>query len=127
MLGISTLAGLSAIGKVVDAVTHMSPAETTNDDDFWQSVRGGYKLKPDYINLENGYYSIMPQQILEAYLQKVREVNLQGSYYMRTVQYDNKYAVATQLAELAGCAPGEIIITRNTTESRLQVALTYAI
>ncbi len=117
MLGISTLTGLSAIGKVVDAVAHMSPAETAKDDDFWQSIRGSYKLKPDYINLENGYYSIMPQEVLEAYLQKIREVNLQGSYYMRTVQYDNKYAVAAELAKLAGCEPGEVIITRNTTES----------
>jgi selenocysteine lyase/cysteine desulfurase len=36
---------------------------------------------------------------------------------MRTVQYDNKKAMSTKLAALAGCSPDELIITRNTTES----------
>lgn len=36
---------------------------------------------------------------------------------MRTVQWDNKRKMATKLAELAGCSPEELIITRNTTES----------
>jgi selenocysteine lyase/cysteine desulfurase len=44
-------------------------------------------------------------------------VNLQGAYYMRTVQYDNKKAAATRLAAIAGCSPDELVITRNTTES----------
>ena len=116
MLGLGSLASISAIGKLMDAVEHMSPAEVAKDDDFWASIRGGYKLKPDYINFENGYYSILPQEILERYIEKVREVNLQGSYYMRTVQFDNKNAAAAKLAQLAGCSPSELIITRNTTE-----------
>jgi selenocysteine lyase/cysteine desulfurase len=36
---------------------------------------------------------------------------------MRTVQFDNKKAVAAKLAVMAGCSPEELIITRNTTES----------
>ncbi|MCK7461916.1 MAG: hypothetical protein MZU84_07595 [Sphingobacterium sp.] len=36
---------------------------------------------------------------------------------MRTVQFDNKTAMAAKLAALAGCSPDELIITRNTTES----------
>jgi selenocysteine lyase/cysteine desulfurase len=36
---------------------------------------------------------------------------------MRTVQFDNKKAMAVKLAGLAGCSPDELIITRNTTES----------
>jgi selenocysteine lyase/cysteine desulfurase len=36
---------------------------------------------------------------------------------MRTVQWDNKKAMAAKLAELAGCSKEEMIITRNTTES----------
>ena len=36
---------------------------------------------------------------------------------MRTVQWDNKRAMAAQLADLAGCDAEEVMITRNTTES----------
>ncbi len=36
---------------------------------------------------------------------------------MRTVQWDNKKKMAAKLAELAGCLPEELVITRNTTES----------
>jgi selenocysteine lyase/cysteine desulfurase len=36
---------------------------------------------------------------------------------MRTVQFERKKAIAARLAALAGCAPDELIITRNTTES----------
>jgi len=86
-------------------------------DDYWQTIRSDYKLKPDYINLENGYYSILAQPVLEAYLKDLQMVNMEGSYYMRTVQYENKQKSKERLAELLGCNAEELIITRNTTES----------
>jgi selenocysteine lyase/cysteine desulfurase len=94
-----------------------SPETLAQAEDFWTGIRGGYHLKPDYINLENGYYCIQPDTILEAFTRHVREVNLQGAYYMRTVQFENKKAQAARLAALAGCDPADLIITRNTTES----------
>jgi selenocysteine lyase/cysteine desulfurase len=86
-------------------------------EDFWSTIRSGYRLKPDYINLENGYYNILPEQTLQAYIGHIKEINYQGAYYMRTVQFEKKAAIAARLAQLAGCAPTELIITRNTTES----------
>ena len=117
LLGLTSLVNFSALGKLVESVEHIPTSELASDEDFWMQIRKGYKLKPDYINLENGYYCIQPTEILEAYLNHVREVNLQGAYYMRTVQYDNKKAITQKLAELAGCTSDELIITRNTTES----------
>lgn len=95
------------------------PEELTKEkfDDFWLEIRNDYKLKPDYINLENGYFSIMAQPVLEKYLADVRMVNTEASYYMRTVQFENKQKVNDRLAELLGCTSDELIITRNTTES----------
>jgi selenocysteine lyase/cysteine desulfurase len=93
------------------------PNELAQDDDFWAEIRRGYDLKPDYINLENGYYCIQPQQTLAPYLNHLRAINREGSYYMRTRQFDDKAAVRGQLAQLVGCLPDELIITRNTTES----------
>jgi selenocysteine lyase/cysteine desulfurase len=87
------------------------------DEAFWLKIRAGYRLKPDYINLENGYYCISPKETMDNYLEHVKEVNYQGSWYMRTVQWDNKDRVANRLADLLGCEDGEVVITRNTTES----------
>lgn len=86
-------------------------------DDFWQQIRSDYKLKPDYINLENGWYSMLNQPVLEAYLNDVRMINLEGSYYMRKVMVEQKQKITEQLAEFLGCSKEELIITRNSTES----------
>ena len=87
------------------------------EEDFWAAIRGKYRLKPDYINLESGYYSIQATPVLEAFIAKVREINYQGSYYLRTTQVPDKAAVRDKLAAIAGCSPSELCITRNTTES----------
>lgn len=87
------------------------------EEDFWAAIRGKYRLKPDYINLESGYYSIQATPVLESFIAKVREINYQGSYYLRTTQVPDKAAVRDKLAAIAGCLPAELCITRNTTES----------
>lgn len=119
LLGVSAanLKAFESLAGPLSRVDGIPPDEVAKDEDFWASVRDGYKLKPDYINLENGYYCFQPQETLENFINHVREVNYQGSYYMRTVQWDNKKKVAARLAELAGCSKEELIITRNTTES----------
>lgn len=117
MLGMAGIPAIDAIAKMVSDVSHLPSDILAKDEDFWAGIRGGYRLKPDYINLENGYYCFMPEETLEKFIGHVREVNFQGSYYMRTVQWDNKKAVAARLAKLAGCSAEELVITRNTTES----------
>jgi selenocysteine lyase/cysteine desulfurase len=118
-----SLAGLAlplssnAMNEWINQYEQASPAQIADDENFWSVIRSGYKLKPDYINLENGYYNFLPENILEAYIKNIREVNYQGPYYMRTVQGDNKKKANTALAELAGCTAEELVITRNTTES----------
>lgn len=113
-LGIGSLIGISALSQMVGNVALAAPAAGA---DFWDTIRAGYRLKPDYINLENGYYCIQPEEVLEQYLSHVREMNLEGAYYMRTVQQERKQKVAGMVAGIAGCSPDELIITRNTTES----------
>jgi selenocysteine lyase/cysteine desulfurase len=94
-----------------------SPDTTAGDDAFWQQIRGSYRLKPDYINLENGYYNILPTPLLERHIEHIREVNYQGSYYMRNSQFENKRKMASRVAELVGTTPDQLVLTRNTTES----------
>ncbi|MBK9152441.1 MAG: aminotransferase class V-fold PLP-dependent enzyme [Saprospiraceae bacterium] len=115
--GLTLLPGLEALTRNLDKYSHLPASAVAADEDFWAEVRMGYRLKPDYINLENGYYNFMPQFILEAYMEQVRRINYEGSYYMRTTQFDDKKQVAAELADLLGCSKEELIITRNTTES----------
>jgi len=117
LAGLGGMLSLDSLAQMVRSVSAVSSTELAGDEDFWASIRKGYKLKPDYINLENGYYNFLPEQVLEKFIEHVREVNYQGSYYMRTVQVENKKSMAAKLAAMAGCSPDELIITRNTTES----------
>jgi len=88
-----------------------------NREDIWDQLRAGYKLKPDYLNFENGYYCFLPEELLEKYISHIREVNYQGSHYMRGVQFENKAKSAAALAKLVGADSEEVVLTRNTTES----------
>jgi len=95
----------------------IAPSTLAGDDEFWTQLRARYRLKPDYINLEHGYYSMQSTAVLDAFIASVRDVNYHASYYMRTTQVADKLAARTQLAAVAGCSVDELIITRNTTES----------
>lgn len=92
-------------------------AALAGDEPFWAAMRAKFKLTPDYINLENGYYCFQPEEVLEQFIRNVRAINVEASHYMRTRQYDDKLRVRTKLAAMAGCSLDELIITRNTTES----------
>jgi selenocysteine lyase/cysteine desulfurase len=93
------------------------PELLAQDDEFWASLRRHYEPAPDFVQLENGYYSRMAAPVLEAFVAHVRAVNVESSHYMRTAQADDKLAARRELAVLAGCPVEELIVTRNTTEA----------
>jgi selenocysteine lyase/cysteine desulfurase len=108
---------LAGIERVFAKGTDAAPGALAVDEPFWASIRKQFAVTHDFIQLENGYYSITAQPVLDAFVRHAREVNATSSYYMRTKQVDDKLAVRHELARLLGCADGELIITRNTTES----------
>ncbi len=117
MLSMAGLVPFSSLDEWLNKFADHSADELAEDEAFWEGIRKDYKLKPEYINLENGYYCFLPQQTLEKFIDHVREINYQGSYYMRTVQFENKKNAVAKLASIAGCSQEELVITRNTTES----------
>ena len=88
-----------------------------NDEEFWKEVRSHYTLKDEYINLESGYYNIIPNPILENFIKHVKHVNVEGSYYMRYDLKKNKDRITSELAKLVGSSTDQLAITRNATES----------
>jgi selenocysteine lyase/cysteine desulfurase len=116
-LGLSTPLTFNHLDALMASIGHLSDDALATHENFWLKIRADYRLKSDYINLENGFYGIMPKYIEDHYIDHLKEINFQGSYYMRTVQMENKKTSAARLAKMAGCLPEELIITRNTTES----------
>ena len=88
-----------------------------NEDELWKTVRSHYTLKDEYVNLESGYYNIIPNPILEHFINHVKHVNIEGSFYMRNDLNKNKDRVTGELANIVGSSPDQIAITRNATES----------
>jgi selenocysteine lyase/cysteine desulfurase len=115
--GLGGMLHFDGIARAVKKVAAVPFTELAGDEDFWASIRKGYRLKPDYINLENGYYNFVPEQVLEKFIEHVREVNYHGSYYMRNFRVKTRLSMAARLAPIAGCSPDELILTRNATES----------
>lgn len=116
-ISLASLPASQGIQQLLSAVPDSTPKALASNEAFWAKIRADYKLKPDYINLENGYYCMIPEPTLEKLIQNMREVNYQASYYMRTVRFENKKKVANALADMADCNHGELIVTRNATES----------
>ncbi len=117
MAGLAAPLAFTALRDAVASVEGRSPGDVAQDEGFWRTVRGDYTLKPDYINLENGYYCFMPQQTLEHQIEHLRRINYEGAYYMRTARQGNKRRVTAQVGAVVGVGPEEVAITRNTTES----------
>src|SRR5262245_46460176 len=61
-----------------------TPDRVAKDEAFWQSVRSQYRISPSVTNLENGYWGVMAQPVLDAYKANIDRVNTEGVYYVRT-------------------------------------------
>jgi len=119
-IGLAALATplpVTALNTWLKPYKHLSVNKLSTTEDFWLKVRQDYKLKPDYINLESGYYNILPTPTLNKMIANAQMVNYEGAYYMRTVQWQNKKRMTQKLAEVVGCKAKNLILTRNTTES----------
>ena len=98
-------------------IAHLSAKDAAQDEDFWYQVQKSYRQSPHFTNLESGYYSPEPLEVLESHIDNIKMINEQPSFYMRRRQWDDKKAIKEQLAEFAGVSADEIVITRNTTEA----------
>jgi len=117
LLGMGLPLFLESLAKNFEQVKGTDAFDLASEDEFWAKIRNDYILKQDYINLENGYYCMLPHPLLNQYIEHVKEVNLHASYYMRKKQGQDKKRIAKNLSELAHCSEEELIITRNATES----------
>jgi selenocysteine lyase/cysteine desulfurase len=111
------LSRINDINAAAEQLGKAPPKEAAQDEAFWSEVQKAYHASPNFINLENGYFSPAASVVLDAQIRNIRMINEIPSFYMRRRQFDERLAVKKELAEFAGCSHEEIVITRNTTES----------
>jgi selenocysteine lyase/cysteine desulfurase len=92
-------------------------AEIATDKAYWSAVRGLYAVTPDVVNLENGYWGVMPEPVRREFIRQSDMVNYQNSYYARQRFGADFEAVRVKVAEAVGAAPEEIALTRGATEA----------
>ena len=83
----------------------------------WEDIRNDYGLHKDFINLESGYYNIIPKPTLASFYSHINNLNIEGSYFMRNKMKDRSKIINKKLSKFLGCPKDELIVTRNTTES----------
>lgn len=116
-LSITALPGMEAFARLLHQGRALPPAALASEEEFWAEMRANFHLQSEYINLENGYYCLMPKPLLEEYLDQVRKINLEASYYLRNRMEIDRLVTRQTLAEATGVDRSELIVTRNTTES----------
>lgn len=95
--------------------------EIAMDEDFWAAVRDEFTTDRTVINLNNGHVSPAPRTVQEA-MRRYLDYSNMGPYHTMIQQLNKGKETSRRLvAELAGCDPEEIAITRNASES-LEIA-----
>ena len=100
-----------------------SPKDLASNEDFWYQIQKAYRQSPHFVNLESGYFSPQPMEVMEAQMANIKMINEQPSFYMRTRQQEERLGIKKKLAAFAGVSHEEIVITRNTTEALNTVIL----
>ncbi|WP_448189830.1 aminotransferase class V-fold PLP-dependent enzyme [Azospirillum sp. sgz301742] len=87
------------------------------DERFWAGIRAQYQVSTDFVNLENGYFSIQAKPVMTAFEAYNRLVNAETSHFYRRTYPERHEDILRQLAAFTGAAEDELLITRNTTEA----------
>ena len=122
-IGLATLAypSLGAMLEDLNAaskrIAHLSPVEAAADEDFWSEIQQAFSVTRGIINLNNGGVSPSPRIVTEALVRYTWQQEDATAYTMWQILEPQAETVRTGLAEVFGCSPEEIAITRNASES----------
>ncbi|MFC6081956.1 aminotransferase class V-fold PLP-dependent enzyme [Sphaerisporangium aureirubrum] len=95
----------------------VTPDRLARDEGFWEGVARRFQVSPDFVNLENGYYGIMPDPVRAAYHRAVDRLNRENSHLLRTTYRAEADRVRERVAAVTGVRPDELALTRGGTEA----------
>lgn len=105
---------VTAAGK---AREHLTPIEAAMDEDYWATIQQAFSVTRGIVNLNNGGVSPSPRMVTEAFVRYTWQQEDATAYTMWQILEPQSETVRTGLAEIFGCSPEEIAITRNASES----------
>lgn len=105
---------VEAAGRSVD---HLSPIEVAADEDYWATIQQAFSVTRGIVNLNNGGVSPSPRMVTEAFVRYTWQQEDATAYTMWQILEPQSETIRTGLAEIFGCSPEEIAITRNASES----------
>jgi selenocysteine lyase/cysteine desulfurase len=114
------LGGRPAVRRSPEPLTvpvGLPPGQLARDEDFWRAVARRYRVSGEFINLENGYYGIMPEPVRRAYHRNVDHLNRLNSRLLRTTYKAQAEQARARIAAVAGVSAEEIALTRGGTEA----------
>ncbi|MBT2227703.1 aminotransferase class V-fold PLP-dependent enzyme [Nonomuraea sp. NEAU-A123] len=115
--GLGALAAGPVLGDPLIVPPSVAPERLARDEPFWAAVARQFRVSAEFVNLENGYYGIMPEPVRRAYLRNVDHLNEVSSYLLRTTYKAQADQVRQRIAALLGVAMEEIALTRGGTEA----------
>ncbi|WP_433359737.1 aminotransferase class V-fold PLP-dependent enzyme [Streptosporangium sp. CA-115845] len=95
----------------------VAPGRLARDEGFWSTVARQYRVSRDFVNLENGYYGIMPEPVRRAYHRNTDHLNEVSSYLLRNTYKGQADQVRKRIATMLGVSKEEIALTRGGTEA----------
>lgn len=123
LAGAASLTSLTARASADDLadalleLNELSPELAATDEDLWARMAQAYTVSPNILNLNNGGVSPQPKVVQDAVDRYYHLSNEAPTYYMWQILDRGREAVRRKLADLAGVAPDEVAINRNTTEA----------
>ncbi|RXR05964.1 aminotransferase class V-fold PLP-dependent enzyme [Pseudoxanthomonas composti] len=106
--------------------TTQSPQALARDEAHWQAIRALYPDQGDVINLEHGYWGKMSTTVEQALARNTHKVNQELSWYARRDYPADFQAARKATADALGVQANELMLTRNATESFVNLITQYS-
>lgn len=94
-----------------------TPDDVARDEDFWLQVRHAFTIDRNHINLNSGSVSPAPRSVQQAVTDYWTVMNMSPSLYVDEQLLPRLDVPRRHLAQLFGCDPEEMALTRNTSEA----------
>lgn len=120
---VTGLAALAPAGTAISAGDSprvppgRDPQGIASDERVWRRVAANYRVSGEFLNLENGYYGIMPEPVRHAYHNNIDRLNEWNSRFLRASYKSEADDIRGKVASLAGVSKEEIALTQGGTEA----------
>ena len=117
--------GAAANPRPLPRAPQGSPADVARNEAYWSRVARSYDVSREVINLENGYFGVVPDVVLAEFRARGDEIARRSSYYMRTEMDADWERQRQRTAQVAGCDVAEVALTRGATEALQKLIAGY--